>query len=235
MKTIIKNLLFPLCLLFISTVSFAHNIWIETSAKGKSGQVHTAKIFLGGYGENERDSTQKWFSNTAEAVIWLTAPDGSQKELTKTAVGNGFTTSFTPTQDGVYTLSVKHDVAEVFGTTKYIYYAAAKVQVGTAVTGKEWATFSDFAIQTNVKGKELKVKALFKNQVAADASLAVGAPSGWMKHLEAKAGEATVEAIWNGLYVVEASYREKATGTHNGKEYKAVMHIATFDTEVNNK
>lgn len=227
--------LLVLVLLFASFQSFAHNIWIETSGKGKIGQEHMAKIFLGGYGENERDSTQNWFSNTAEAVIWLTAPDGTQKELTKTSAGNGFKTSFTPTQDGVYTLSVKHDVAEVYGTTKYIYYAAAKVQVGTAVAAKDWATFSDFAIQTHVKAKELKVKALYKNQVAADVSLAVGAPSGWMKHLEAKAGEATVEAIWNGLYIVEASYREKASGTHNGKEYKTVMHIATFDTEVNNK
>jgi len=234
MKTKIKTLLLSV-LLLTGFNSFAHNIWIETSGKGKIGQEHTAKIFLGGYGENERDSTTKWFSNTAEVIVWLTAPNGTQKQLTKTAAGNCFAVAFTPSEEGVYIVSLKHEVAEVFGTTKYVYYAGAKVQVGAASTVKEWATFSDFAVQTTVKGKEVKAKALYKNQAADKATMAVGSPSGWNRQVELKSGEGSVEALWNGLYVFEAFYKEKTTGNWNGKDYTAVMHIATYDTEVLNK
>lgn len=234
MKNFIQSILLVV-LVLTGFQSFAHNIWIETSSKGKVGQEHLAKIFLGGYGENERDSTAHWFSNTADVIIWLTGPDGTQKQLVKTAAGNCFTASFVPSEEGIYTLSLKLEVAEVYGTTKYIYYAGAKVQVGTAVTAKkEWAAFSDLAVQTSVKGKEVKVKALYKNQQAASARAAVGSPSGWSKHLELKSGEGTVEALWNGLYVFEVFYTEKTSGTWNGKEYTSVMHIATYDTEVFN-
>jgi len=235
MRNTINNLL-VIVFVLIGFQSFAHNIWIETPGKGKMGQEHTAKIFLGGYGENERDSTNNWFSNTADVVVWLTAPDGTQKQLTKTAAGNCFAATFTPSADGVYTLSLKHEVAEIYGTTKYIYYAAAKVQVGAVTTNsKDWASFSDFAVQTNVKGKEVKVKALYKNQLATTATAAVGSPSGWNRQVELKSGEGSVEALWNGLYVFETFYKEKASGNWNGKEYTNVMHIATYDTEVFNK
>lgn len=234
MKNTIGRLLFT-TLFLTGFQSFAHNIWIETSGKGKIGQEHSAKIFLGGYGENERDSTSHWFSNTADVVIWLTAPNGTRNQLTKTAAGNCFTVSFTPSEEGIYTFSLKHEVAEIYGTTKYVYYAAAKVQVGTVSTLKEWASFSDFAVQTIVKGKEVKVKALYKNQLAASATAAVGSPSGWNRQIELKGGEGNIEALWNGLYVFEAFYNEKTSGTWNGKEYTTIMHIATYDTEVFNK
>lgn len=218
--------------MLLSVQAFAHNLWIETSATGKKGQEHSAKIFLGGYGENERDSVQQWFSNTAEVVIWLASPDGTQQQLEKKADGNGFKVSFTPAKEGVYTLWLKHEVAEVYGTTKYVYYAGAKVRVGGSAAGQEWSSFSDLAVQTTISGKEISAKALYKNQPAATATMAVGAPSGWSKHLELEGGAGKVEAIWNGLYVFEAFYREKTSGTWNGKEYTTVMHIATFDTEI---
>ncbi len=227
--------LFVFVLLLTSFNSFAHNIWIETSGKGKIGQEQIAKIFLGGYGENERDSTARWFSNTADVVVWLTTPNGTQTQLTKKAAGNCFTVAFTPSAEGAYLVSLKHEVAEVFGTTKYVYYAGAKVQVGTVTTSKEWTTFSDFALQTIVNGKEVKAKALYKNQPADKATMAVGSPSGWNRQIELKAGEGSVEALWNGLYVFEAFYKEKASGNWNGKDYTSVMHIATYDTEVFNK
>lgn len=230
------NKVLVIVFVLIGFQSFGHNIWIETSGKGKIAQEHKARIFLGGYGENERDSTNNWFSNTADVMIWLTSPSGKQTQLTKTAAGNCFTIVFTPSEEGIYTLSLKHEVSEIYGTTKYVYYAAAKVQVGNSITNtKDWASFSDFAVQTSVKGKEVKVKALYKNQLATSATAAVGSPSGWNRQIELKSGEGSVEALWNGLYVFETFYKEKTTGNWNGKEYATVMHIATYDTEVFNK
>jgi hypothetical protein len=238
-STTMKNAIHSLVVivfLLISFQSFSHNIWIETAGKGKMGQEHAAKIFLGGYGENERDSTEHWFSNTADVVVWLTAPNGKQIQLTKTPAGNCFVTSFKPSEEGIYTFSLKHEVADVYGTTKYVYYAAAKVQVGAATTStNEWTAFSDLAIQTHAKGKEIKVKALYKNQLAVSATAAVGSPSGWSRQVELKSGEGVVDALWNGLYVFEIFYKEKSSGSWNGKEYNTVMHIATYGTEVFNK
>ena len=83
MNNFTKQLVLIATLLLLNTQLHAHNMWIETSQNGEIGKFHSAKIYLWGYGENERDSTTKWFSNTKDFVITLTSPSGKKSILTQ--------------------------------------------------------------------------------------------------------------------------------------------------------
>ena len=228
MKNRLKSLFF---LVLVSSSTFAHNIWIEASQTGKVGKEQIAKVFLGGYGENERDSTRNWFSNTKDFAIWLIEPSGTKTQLTAKAAAIYFEAVFTPDKEGVYTLAISHEVAEVFGTTKYHYFATAQVKVGNATSGQNnLATATDLVIEpaSGLKAqKPATLKIQYKSQNLDKTHASVGAPSGWAKGLETSHGSATFDAIWAGLYVAEASYSDKTEGSLNGKDFKRVQYVGT--------
>ncbi len=230
-----KTKFFTFLFLLVASASqlFAHNMWIETSNTGKVGKEHIAKVYLGGYGENERDSTQNWFSNTKEFTLWLTTPSGEKKELTKKAGANYFESAFTPDKEGVYTLSLSHELADIYGTTKYQYFAASKIQVGAAATGAaNLAKVNDLTVETSAKGKTITVKSTFKGKSTGKITMLVGAPSGWAKHFESdENGTLVFDAIWPGLYVIEAFYTQQESGSLNGKEFKKISNTATYSVE----
>ena len=215
---------------------YAHNIWIETSTIGKLGKSQSVKVFLGGYGESERDSTQKWFSNTKEFTLWLTSPDGTKKQLITKAEAIYFEAAFTPEKEGVYTVSLSHEVGEVFGGTKYHYFALAQVKVGKASAGAtNQGTVNDLSFQQKnalLIGKNATLLVQYKGKALDKTKASIGAPSGWAKGLETQNGEITFDALWSGLYVAEAFYSEKSEGTLNGKEFKKVMFVSTYSFEI---
>lgn len=231
-----KNTLATIAFLFIALGNlYAHNMWIETSGTGKLGKEQSVKVYLGGYGENERDSTSKWFGNTKEFTLWITEPNGTKKQLTTKAAAICFEATFTPDKEGVYTVSLSHELAELFGTTKYVYYSVSQVRVGASTAGQNNVTINDLNIQVAnaVAKKPVAVTVQYKGKNAENTWASVGAPTGWAKALDAKTGTGTFDALWEGLYVVEASYKEKAEGTLAGKEYKTISHTATFGVTVN--
>lgn len=235
MKNKLKSLLF---FVLVSSSAFAHNIWIETGQTGKVGKEQIAKVFLGGYGEGERDSTKNWFSNTKDFAIWVIDPSGTKKQLKTKDATTYFETAFTPEKEGVYTLAISHEVGEVFGTTKYHYFATAQVKVGAATTGQNnLATATDLVIDPAIGLKASKpatIKIQYKSQNLDKTRASIGAPTGWAKGLETSQGSASFEAIWAGLYVAEAFYSEKSEGTLNGKDFKKVQYVGTHSFYVGN-
>lgn len=214
--------------------SFAHNIWIESKQTGAIGKEHLAKIFLGGYGENERDSTNHWFSNTASFSIWLIEPNGTKKQLTTTPAGNCFEAKFTPNQDGVYTLAISHEVAEIYGTTRYYYYASTQVKVGILTAGEtNIKNATNLSIQHTKTKNAISALLQYNNEGLDQASMLVASPSGWNKNFKTNnKGIIDFELIWPGLYVLEGFYTEKTPGTLNGKEYKSTMYISTYSVDL---
>lgn len=211
----------------------AHNLWIETASTGKIGKEQVARIYLGGYGENERDSTANWFGNTREFVLWITDPSGEKKQLTTKAAGNCFEAVFTPGKEGVYTISLMLELSEVYNKKKYAYHAAAQVAVGASTAGQNnLLNATDLSAQitnTKVVGKNALVKVQYKGKSLGQTSVAVASPATWVKSFETAAdGSFTFEALWAGLYVVEVFYTEKAVGTIGEQAYESVSHIATY-------
>ena len=233
MKTTFLSLAFTV----LSTCSlFAHNMWIETTTTGKQGKSQSVKVFLGGYGENERDSTKNWFSNTKEFTIWLIEPNGTKKQLTTKAEAIYFESSFTPDKEGVYTLSIGHEVAEVYGTTRYYYVATAQVKVGASTLGQtNLSAATDLCIQTSkvpTTPKPATLKFTYKGKDLDKTRASVGSPAGWAKAFETSNGTITFDALWSGLYIAEAFYTEDQAGSLNGKDYKKTMFVGTYGFEV---
>lgn len=115
---------------FATTSIFAHALWIETASTGKVGQKQTVKVFYGEYVANERDSVTKWYSDVKEFTLWVVGPDQKKTQLTLTPGLNYFEGSFTPDQNGAYTVAVSHEAKELGGTTKYHFLSSANVAVG---------------------------------------------------------------------------------------------------------
>ena len=116
---ILKSLVFLtfLCLPFKNLL--AHALWIETPLNGKIGQAHQIKIYYGEYATQEKEVPSKWYSDVNQFSLWLIQPGKEKTKLEVKQTENGFSTSFTPTQEGQYALSVVHEAKELGGTTKY--------------------------------------------------------------------------------------------------------------------
>lgn len=232
MKKILTLLLF----VAFAATSYGHALWIETSTKGKKGVAQKVKVFFGEYGSKEIDSTAKWYSNLKDFKIILTLPNGNRQELkTKPNVFH-YEASFTPTQDGQYTLTIVHHVKELYKSAKIDYYALANVFVGKATLNNRLAddvalsiapTKTTFAVeQTNPYLVKLNQTA-FKNQ-----KITVIGPDKKDETLETDAnGVLNFTPKQKGPYFLEAFYEEKKSGNQEGKSYDKIWHVVTYTTE----
>lgn len=227
MKKIILSLILVLSVFFAS----AHAVWIETNAKGIKNKAQEVSVFLGEFAENERDSVAKWFSNMKEVKLFVSGPGISNQEIKLSEAGNHLAGNFTPTADGVYTLSISHTVADVYGETKIEYYATAVVAVGKEVSSTVAGTTLDVVPSLEIaKAKQpVSLKVVFDKQPAAAAKVMIISPEGWEKTLKSnEKGEVNFLPIQTGTHMLEAVKNDKtASGTHNGKSYKAVTHLVT--------
>lgn len=232
-----KYLIVALLVLSISKLS-AHAIWLETNTTGQIGKAQDVLVFLGEYGDNERDSLQNWFSNTKDFELFLIAPDGTRKKLNATPNGNSFKASFTPEVAGTYTLSIDHTIKDIYGGNKIRYSALGTVKVNKTATGADnlkqnkglVVVVADKAHKVNAAEN---VKLLYNTSAAPHGgAVTVQSPAGWSKKFEAKNGEVTFSPFWAGRYMLEGTYSEKEKGTHEGAEYTGVWHCVTYCLDV---
>jgi uncharacterized GH25 family protein len=221
-------------LLTLSTATvFAHALWIETAATGKVGQKQTVKVFYGEYADLGRDSVSTWYSDVKDFTLWLVAPDQKKTQLTMTPGVNHFEGSFTPQQNGSYTVMVSHEAKELGGTTKYHFLSSATVSVGGAVpvatqNANALRLHLDDVASLKVK-KPIKMTAFLKDAAANAKTVTVFSPFGWSKEFYTDAnGTFEFTPLWPGRYVVEVSDMDKTPGEHHGKEYKATWKGATY-------
>lgn len=234
-KTIILSL--TLLLSFVTTSIFAHALWIETAATGKVGQKQPVKIFYGEYADLGRDSVATWYSDVKEFSLWLVGPDNKKTQLTVTPGLNYFEGSFTPGQNGSYTLMVSHEAKELGGTTKYHFLSSATVSVGNAAPV---SSQNDNALRLHLDDvsslkvkKAIKMTAFLHQAVAPKKAVTVFSPIGWSKEFYTDAnGAFEFTPLWAGRYVVEISDMDKTPGQHNGKDYKATWKGATYSFEI---
>lgn len=230
-----------LSFLLISTCELhAHAIWIETNPVAKKGQPHTAKVFLGEYANNERDSISNWFSNMKDFTLWLVTPGGQQQQLPVKPNVNHFTADFIPAEDGAYTLFISHEVADVYGSAKIQYYALATATVGDTKKGQNnIENASAFTVQnkTGISGKRnapVSIEARFNKAPLASEKVAIASPEGWEKTVFTDTkGQTKFTPVWQGRYLLEGFYSEAKPGSHNGKTYKSVTHIVTNCVTIN--
>lgn len=224
---------FSVLLTFSASSLFAHALWIETAATGKVGQKQSVKVFYGEYASGERDSVTKWYSDVKDFTLWLVGPDQRKTQLNLTPGVNYVESSFTPEQNGSYTIMVSHEAKELGGTTKYHFLSSAHVSVGkmrpvVAQNTNVLKLHLDDATTLKVN-KALKLKAFVQDAAAKGKTVSVFSPSGWSKELIANEdGIVEFTPLWSGRYVVEISDMDRTPGQHHGKEYKATWRGATY-------
>ncbi|WP_158640484.1 DUF4198 domain-containing protein [Anseongella ginsenosidimutans] len=225
-------------LLLLGTASLhlsAHALWIESNSSGKSGKEHTVKVFYGEPAAGVPDKIEDWWSDVSSFTLWLVKPDGSKEQLKVSNQGDHFSAAFTPSADGLYTLSVSHNVAEISGGTLYQFNATALVRVGDALASSDYASgtnelylYADPAAKSG-KGKTLSVSCHSPEGPVAEAYVTAFAPSGWSKSFQADAsGKGSFTPEWTGTYLIEAGKGDEVTG----KPYENIYRIATLQVAV---
>jgi len=233
----IKITLFIAFFVFSISNTFAHALWIETTATGKKGQLQEVKIFFGEYEGNEPDSAKNWFSNLKEFTISVTAPNGTVKILKTTPDALFYKTSFTPDQDGVYILSVIHEVAAIYEHAKIEYYAFANVAVGKSKINTAYPANAIFTIQpskpTFKTGQEFTHQVVFNKTPFAKKKITVIDPSRKKHEPETDTnGNLTFKPAQKGAHFIEAFNEGQTPGILNGSAYEKVWHVVTYHTIV---
>lgn len=225
-------------LVFASSSVFAHALWIETPTIGKVGQKQTVKIFYGEYADLGRDSVSTWYSDVKEFTLWLTGPDNKKTQLIVSPHINHFEGSFTPDQNGSYTLTVSHEALELGGTTKYHFLSSAAVSVGNiaplATQNVNTLKLHLNEINTLKLKSPITVTAVLNDSPAGKKAVTVFSPSGWSKEFYTdENGTFQFTPLWTGRYVIEVSDMDKkVTGTHHGKQFTGVWKGATYSIEL---
>ena len=234
----INVLLLTLVLTFITSSLFAHALWIETAATGTIGKEQTVRIYYGEFVENERDSVAKWFSDIKDFGLWLVGPDQKRVQLKTRAGINYYEATFTPTQNGSYTLAVSHYAKELGETSRYHFLASAEVSVGKA--GNVSASAVNI-LQFQKQGaaglaqvsKPLQVKLFTNGTPAAAKKVHVFSPNGWSKEVTTDAsGILSFVPPVAGRYILEISDQDKTAGEQGGKKFEDTWNTASYSVEV---
>jgi uncharacterized GH25 family protein len=219
--------LLALCLLFSSLGIFAHALWIETNPVGKKGQAQEVNIFYGEYSEGKPEKIEDWWSDVKEFSIWLIGPDNQKTQLTVSPVGDHFTTSFTPSGDGSYTLLISHDVKEIGEKTKYQFNTSANVRVGAITSSTTAINPFSAKIQGSKLKKPVRISGVFNDQPADKFTATIFSPSGWTKEISSENGVVEFIPEWSGKYMIEISKTDEEKGNHAGKAFDKVWRCAT--------
>lgn len=220
-----------------STV-FAHALWIETAVSGKVGQKQKIKVYYGEYADLGRDSVSTWYSDVKEFKLWLVGPDHKSTELKVTPGVNYFEGSFTPSQNGAYTVMVSHEAEKLGGTTKYHFLSSADVSVGkfepvVANNTNPLKLHVNNGSPLKVKNK-ISMKAFLNAAAVSKKAVTVFSPTGWSKEFYTdENGAFEFTPLWPGRYVVEVSHMDKTPGKHHDKDYTGTWKGATYSFEIN--
>lgn len=236
MKT--KIILFIALFTISISSAFAHALWIETAKTGKKGVPQTVKVFFGEYESSQPDSAAAWFSNMTKFKLVLTAPNGKTQVLETAADVHFFKATFTPTQDGVYLLSVVHEVADIYENAKIEYYAFAATAIGNATTANlthpEGAQLAFRAEQAVAKTDgDASFRVSWNKSPFAKKKIAVIDAAKKKQEVETDAnGRLVLQSARKGNYFLEAFFEEKAAGTLGSKKFEKVWHVATYFTTI---
>ncbi|WP_437397145.1 DUF4198 domain-containing protein [Flagellimonas lutimaris] len=233
-----KKLIATLLLITLPILSAsAHYLWIETNGTGTLGQTQEVRVHYGEYTYGVIEKVEgKAFPSVSKFTLWVIAPDGTKTALKTTAKEDHYLASFTPSQNGVYTIALNNNEIDVidytqydFGIFKTHYHSTAKVQV---VTDGDTITVNPEGIvvkQLKNDGKEIKLQVLYKDEPIAKNELKVYVSDLWSKTLYTDDnGEVSFALPWDSKYIVETTTKEEIPGSYNGEDYEFIWHCATY-------
>ncbi len=224
------------------TTSFAHYMWLETSASGTLNSAHEVKVRFGEYTYGVIEEVNgDAFQSVSDFKLWLVLPDGSKKGLDVQAKDNYYLATFVPSQEGVYTLALDNKNMKVLDYSQYDmgimkpqYHAKAKVVVGQSFsplesTNPEGIEIIDHSKSAYAVNGEVKLQILFQGKPLPENEVSIYMTDLWAKKLWTdENGMVSFTLPWDQLYTVEATYDENTPGSFNQHAYEYIWHCATY-------
>lgn len=235
MKKLLNLTLMLVCTMIGYNAS-AHALWIATKSSATINQAHPIRIYYGEYAAQEIEPINKWYSDVKDFTLWLTTPSQQKVKLEKQAATDFFQSSFTPTEEGTYTLTVVHPTKDLGGTTKFEFSSVSFITVGNSVASTavdDVPLYVQIQPQPYEKGQQVDAAVYQNSKPLADAEVIVMSEEGWSKAFKTDtAGHVSFPVLWSGNYVVEASHSIEETGVWHDKPYQRTWRGATTFIQV---
>ncbi|MEH0157431.1 DUF4198 domain-containing protein [Limibacter armeniacum] len=233
-----KLLLFISLILTTSLPSFAHYMWIETNATGTKNQSQEIKVYFGEYtyGVSEKVKGEA-FPKVKDFTLWVIDSKGNKTELAVKPATDHYTSSFTPKEDGTYTVILNNDKIDVIDYTKYDfgifkthYHSTAKIQVGEKAQNTVAQNDNGISIKEVKNDKnEVTLQVLYKGKPLPKNEVKVFVSDLWSKTLHTnEEGSVSFNLPWNMKYVIETTLKEELPGKYKGTDYEFIWHCATY-------
>lgn len=215
----------------------AHEMWIESKAKGSVGVAQEVKVFFGEFSWGKPTPAAKWFSDIADCKLVLTTPDGKTQVLDKTKEEDCYKAAFTPTTKGIYKLGFVHVVKDVYKEMKLTYVSAALVNVEGPAKGSTIVGEGFYQLQVDnkaiAKGYPTRFTILEAGKPYKSQMVEVSNTDSATRNIETdKNAVLDFPSDWHGGQLIQLAHPEKVeAGTHNGKEYTNEYTVFTFFTK----
>lgn len=232
MKT--KFLLTFIITLLTAHLGHAHALWIETPSEGQLNKRHTVHVYYGEYAEQSTDPIDKWYSDVRDFELYLINPNGERTKLDKEADSDHFSSSFIPTENGTYTLSIVHGAKEAYETMRFEFSSIAFVKVG----GKPLTDIKQgFHLKplgdTQESGAEIDLAVLDHAVPQTGAEVIVMGPDGWTKTMKSDSdGKVVFKPLIPGKYIIEASRTDDKKEDWRGQKIEKIWRGSTLAIQV---
>ena len=225
----LKSILLTAMVVLMNLTTWAHALRIETPENGKVGQAQDIHVYYGEYNEKEDEELDKWYSDVSKFKLYVISPSGKKSELTTTAKSHFYNASFTPKENGVYTVFIGHSAKELGGDYVYQFNSSAIITVGKSNTKTSIVKEgNDLQVVLNSSKKTISGVVYFKGKPLTNASIEVVSPNNWMKKFKTNAtGGFEIPSQGSGKYFLEASHTEDVKGEHYSNAYEHIWRCAT--------
>ncbi|MDD7887762.1 DUF4198 domain-containing protein [Flavivirga sp. 57AJ16] len=233
-----KSILTIAFIVFATTQTFAHYLWIETNPNGTIGKEQEVKVYYGEYTYGVIEEVKgEAFPKVKDFKLWVVDAAGNKTQIKVTPTENYYLGTFTPDSKGTYTIILNNDKIDVidytqydFGIFKTHYHAVAKVNVGNAggqtrVLNSKGITLKD----VSENKKEIKLQVLYKNKPLAKNEVKIYVSDLWSKTLETDDnGLVSFKLPWETKYIIETTTKEEVPGKYKGEDYEFIWHCVTY-------
>ena len=233
-----KKIITTLCIALISIGhAFAHHFWIETKSKGAVNQEQQIRVYFGEYSYSVMEKVKEdAYKNVKYFTLRVVNNAGKQTKLEVIPKRDHYLATFTPKEEGIYTVILNNDNIDVidysqynFGIFKAHYHSVTKFQVGkktgsTAIDNLQGITVKNVSETED----EVKLQVFYKNKVSPETEVKIFVADQWSKTLETdEDGFVAFNLPWEGKYIVEITKKEEVPGTYRKVDYEFVWHCVT--------
>lgn len=207
----IVKLIFTLMTILACKMVTAHALWIETDPSGTKNNTHEIKIYYGEYSQGLIEPFDKWYSDVNDFKIYIISPTQQKTEISKVALADSYTATFTPTENGTHIIYIDHYAKEPYKTTAFEFLAMAKVHVGNnSLTQVDLALAIDLDYNNYKVGDLVTAKVTRNAKVFTNAEIEIVLPDGWAKKIKTDD-----EGIISFKIPVKGKYLLEVTDTEN--------------------